>query len=177
MGDLFQGARGTMDWLTACARLIVERGEPVAWISPLDLPIVQPYRQPRAYQVSTLWQTVVLLSTADDLPLNGQRQVSAFPPNFVHSLDSSHMLLTALEMERRGLTFTAVHDSYWTHPCDVDEMNVVLRECFFDLYNRPILEELKTTWELRYPDVELPPLPAKGELDLHEILDAPYFFQ
>ena len=30
------------------------------------------------------------------------KQRSAFPPNFVHSLDSTHMLLTAVEFHRRG---------------------------------------------------------------------------
>ena len=32
---------------------------------------------------------------AEDLPVAVQRQKSAFPPNYVHSLDSSHMLMTA----------------------------------------------------------------------------------
>lgn len=52
-------------------------------------------------------------------------QKSAFPPNFVHSLDSTHMMMTAIEMERLNIPFTAVHDSYWTYPCHVDEMNKV----------------------------------------------------
>jgi DNA-directed RNA polymerase len=29
------------------------------------------------------------------IPVNVQRQTSAFPPNYVHSLDSSHMMYTA----------------------------------------------------------------------------------
>lgn len=114
---------------------------------------------------------------SDNLPIHKQRQVSAFPPNYVHSLDSSHMILTALEMDRRGLAFTAVHDSFWTHPCDVDEMNEVLRDCFIELYRRPLLEELKRTWELRYPDIVFPDLPETGDLDLNEVKKARYFFQ
>jgi len=114
---------------------------------------------------------------SDNLPIHKQRQVSAFPPNYVHSLDSSHMILTALEMDRRGLAFTAVHDSFWTHPCDVDEMNEVLRDCFIELYRRPLLEELKRTWELRYPDIVFPDVPETGDLDLNEVKKARYFFQ
>jgi DNA-directed RNA polymerase len=34
-----------------------------------------------------------------------QRQRSAFPPNFVHSLDSSHMMMTALACKDAGLCF------------------------------------------------------------------------
>ncbi len=28
----------------------------------------------------------------------------------------------------RGITFAAVHDSYWTHACHVDKLNELLRE-------------------------------------------------
>lgn len=87
------------------------------------------------------------------------------------------MLLTALEMEKRNLTFSAVHDSFWTHACDVDDMNVILREVFVNLYDQPLLEQLKKTWELRYPDIEFPDLPEHGSLDLKEIHKSPYFFQ
>ena len=37
---------------------------------------------------------------------------------------------------------TGVHDSYWTHACDVDEMNSILREKFVELYETPILENV-----------------------------------
>ena len=87
------------------------------------------------------------------------------------------MLLTALEMDRRGLVFSAVHDSFWTHAADIDEMNDILRESFVDLYNRPLLEELKRGWELRYPNLDFPAIPKRGDLDIEEVKKAPYFFQ
>ena len=177
MGDLFTGARETMNWLTTCARMITLHGYPVAWTTPIGLPAIQPYRQKKSKCIVTLLQQVTLVEDSDDLPINKRRQVTAFPPNYVHSLDSSHMLLTALEMDRRGLTFSAVHDSFWTHACDIDEMNGVLRDTFVDLYDRPLLEELKICWEMRYPQLELPELPQKGGLDLNEVKDSRYFFQ
>ena len=177
VGDLFVGAKQTMDWLTTCARMITQHGYPVAWISPIGVPAIQPYRQKKSSTVVTLMQTVTLTHDHDELPLHKSRQVSAFPPNYIHSLDSSHMLLTALEMDRRGLAFSAVHDSFWTHACDIDEMNVALREVFVDLYNKPLLEQLKMNWEMRYPDLQFPDLPAGGDLKLEEVKDAPYFFQ
>jgi len=155
-----------MNWLTACARLIAEQGQPVAFISPIGIPVVQPYRQSKSHTVVTLLQTVTLADNYDDLPVHKQRQVTAFPPNYVHSLDSSHMLLTALEMDRRGLSFSAVHDSFWTHPCDIDEMNEALRDTFVELYEQPLLEDLKKTWELRYPSIQFPDLPERGNLIL-----------
>ena len=105
MGDLFTGARQTMNWLATCARLISSQEQPVAWISPIGVPAVQPYRQKQPYTVVTLLQTVVLINNNANLPIHKMRQASAFPPNYVHSLDSSHMLLTGLEMDRRGPRF------------------------------------------------------------------------
>ena len=125
----------------------------------------------------TLLQTVVLVDESDDLPIHKQRQATAFPPNYVHSLDSSHMLLTALEMDRRGLCFSAVHDSFWTHPCDVDEMNEALRDSFVELYENPLLEKMKESWEMRYPSVKFPDLPKRGVLNLGDVRSARYFFQ
>ncbi|KAG7337255.1 DNA-directed RNA polymerase [Nitzschia inconspicua] len=177
MGDLFQGAKRTKTWLADCARLISREGHPVAWISPIGVPAIQPYRQRRPRTVVTVMQSVTVVDENDDLQVHTSRQCTAFPPNYVHSLDSSHMLMTAMEMDRRGLAFSAVHDSFWTHACDVDEMNEALRDCFVELYSKPLLKDLKESWELRYPDVEFPPLPELGNLDLSEVKSATYFFQ
>ena len=43
------------------------------------------------------------------------RQRSAFPPNFVHSLDSSHMMMTALACHEAGLTFAGIN--FLLHQC------------------------------------------------------------
>ena len=177
IGELFTGAKETMHWLTKCARMITLHGYPVAWVSPIGLPAIQPYRQKRIATLITLLQKLSLTKDSDELPIHRSRQATAFPPNYIHSLDSSHMLLTALEMDRRGLTFSAVHDSFWTHACDVDEMNTALRDVFVDLYSQPLLERLKESWEKRYPDLEFPDLPNRGNLDLEEVRKAKYFFQ
>jgi len=56
-------------------------------------------------------------------------------------------------------------------------MNVILRESFIELYNRPLLEELRNMWSLRYPSVTFPDVPERGDLDLNDVRSAPYFFQ
>lgn len=54
------------------------------------------------------------------------KQKNAFPPNFIHSLDSSHMMLTSLHCERAGITYVSVHDCFWTHPNSVEIMGKVI---------------------------------------------------
>ena len=79
-----------------CARLIAKEGHGVMWHTPLGLPVVQPYRRKDRQHVRTLLQRLVLVENNDDLPIMKQRQRTAFPPNFIHSVDSSHMMLTAI---------------------------------------------------------------------------------
>lgn len=67
--------------------------------------------------------------------VNKSQQVNAFPPNYIHSLDSTHLMMTALRMKELGLNFGSVHDSFWTHACDVDQMNIFIREEFVKLYS------------------------------------------
>jgi len=40
------------------------------------------------------------------------------------------------------IILTGVHDSFWTHACDVDKLNIILREKFVELYSQPILENV-----------------------------------
>lgn len=106
-----------------------------------------------------------------------RRNATAFPPNFVHSLDSTHMFMTALECYKRGIVYASVHDSYWTHACDIDEMSEILRDSFVELYKRPLLEELRDHWLTEDPSLNLPPVPKIGKgFDLEEVKKSKYFF-
>ncbi|CAM9814754.1 unnamed protein product, partial [Phaeothamnion confervicola] len=174
--ELFAEARDIMDWLAQLATLVANEGQPMTWLTPIGLPVLQPYRRKGFFQVRTLLQSVQLKDNSDHYPVAANRQRSAFPPNFVHSLDSTHMLLTAVAMERQALPFAAVHDSYWAHAGNVDAMNRTLRECFLELYRRPVLEELHASLRLRYPGVNFPPVPPRGTLPLEKVLESPYFF-
>ncbi|KAL3640220.1 DNA-directed RNA polymerase 2, chloroplastic/mitochondrial [Castilleja foliolosa] len=136
--QMFEAARSIMSWLGDCAKVIATENEPVRWTTPLGLPVVQPYRQVGRHLIKTSLQVLTLQHESEKVMVKRQR--TAFPPNFVHSLDGSHMMMTAIACKKAGLSFAGVHDSYWTHACDVDEMNKILREKFVELYEAPILE-------------------------------------
>lgn len=101
---------------------------------------------------------------------------SAFPPNFVHSLDSTHMMFTGIECQKRGLTFAAVHDSYWAHPSNITSMNAILREQFIRMHGGPVLEDLYENFTSRYPSEKFPPIPKRGSFNLNEVKNSTYFF-
>lgn len=137
---MFTSTKEIQDWLTLCARLIASTGgQNVEWITPLGMPVVQPYNQERSGVKKNLTTSVKMdLFTKP----NVVKQKNAFPPNFIHSLDSNHMMLTSLHCERAGFTFMSVHDCYWTHACTVPNMNKICREQFVALHSQPILENL-----------------------------------
>ncbi|KAG5227074.1 DNA-directed RNA polymerase [Salix suchowensis] len=174
LGEMFEAARSIMNWLGDCAKIIASENEPVRWTTPLGLPVVQPYRKLGTRSIKTSLQVLILQKETDKVMV--QRQRTAFPPNFVHSLDSSHMMMTAVACKRAGLNFAGVHDSYWTHACDVDEMNRILREKFAELYETHILENLLESFEKSFPTLTFPPLPVRGDFELREVLESPYFF-
>jgi DNA-directed RNA polymerase len=103
----------------------IAKGETVSWLTPLGLPIIQPYRKTTPHVIKTLLQSITLAYDGDDLPVAAVKQKSAFPPNFVHSLDATHMFMTALKMKKADKVFASVHDSFWTHAQDIDELNKV----------------------------------------------------
>uniref|UniRef100_A0A0E0E4I9 DNA-directed RNA polymerase n=1 Tax=Oryza meridionalis TaxID=40149 RepID=A0A0E0E4I9_9ORYZ len=174
LGQMFQSARGIMAWLGDCAKMIASENHPVKWTSPVGLPVVQPYKKYKNYMIRTSLQCLALRREGDAIAL--QRQKAAFPPNFVHSLDSSHMMMTAIACKKAGLHFAAVHDSFWVHACDVDKMNQILREQFVELYSMPILENLLKEFQTSFPTLEFPPCPSQGDFDVREVLASTYFF-
>ncbi|XP_031386659.1 DNA-directed RNA polymerase 3, chloroplastic isoform X2 [Punica granatum] len=172
--EIFDAARGIMGWLGDCAKVIASENQPVRWTTPLGLPVVQPYYRNERHLIRTTLQILALQREGDKVDVRRQR--TAFPPNFVHSLDGTHMMMTAVACGEAGLHFAGVHDSFWTHACDVETMNHILREKFVELYNRPILENLLESFETSYPALTFPPLPNRGDFDLQEVLKSPYFF-
>ncbi|XP_053693422.1 DNA-directed RNA polymerase, mitochondrial [Sabethes cyaneus] len=197
LSEMFTSAKEIQDWFTDCARLIsAVRGQNVEWITPLGLPVVQPYnRLDRPVSLKSHKIPELVAIDSYEKP-NIMKQKNAFPPNFVHSLDSSHMMLTSLHCERAGLTFISVHDCYWTHACTVPTMNKICREQFVALHSKPILEDLSKFLAQKYSYNEseisndgsvidltkrklnliLQQYPNKGDFDLRQVLNSVYFF-
>ena len=124
----------------------------IVWTTPLRMPVVQPYRKSGVRVIKTCLQDLHLTTPEPFDPVNRRKQLQAFPPNFIHSLDASHMLLSALECDDRGLTFAAVHDSFWTHACDVGAMSDVLRDAFIRIHSEDVIGRLAAEFRARYRD-------------------------
>jgi len=128
----------------------------VVWTTPLGLPIVQPYRKTKRKQIRTSLQTVFISDPNSPAEVNSAKQATAFPPNFIHSLDATHMMLTALECRTQNLTFASVHDSYWTHASTIDHMSEIIRDTFIALHSSDVLSKLQLEFKERYAGYKIP---------------------
>ncbi|ELK19275.1 DNA-directed RNA polymerase, mitochondrial [Pteropus alecto] len=188
--EMFSGTRAIQRWLAESARLIARTGSAVEWVTPLGIPVIQPYHHDSKVLIGGGIQSLTFSNSGDTSQKpNTLKQKNGFPPNFIHSLDSSHMMLTALHCYRKGLTFVSVHDCFWTHAADVAVMNQVCREQFVRLHSQPILHDLsrflvarfcsgprpKNVRVSRLLDVLLS-VPKTGAFNLEQVKRSTYFF-
>ena len=102
---------------------------------------------------------------------NLQRYASGVSPNFIHSLDASHM---SLVIANWAGSFGAVHDSFSTHACDVEDLIYKIKHYFVGMYDdENYFDRIRYQLTCNTDDVEQPDL---GELDITEVKDSDYFF-
>ncbi|XP_018494989.1 DNA-directed RNA polymerase, mitochondrial [Galendromus occidentalis] len=143
--------KGIQSWFTQCAKAILAATEkPVQWTTPLGLPVVQPYFRTSMHKClveSDNSAHSILIPTSEP---QATRQKNGFPPNFLHSLDSTHMMLTALYCEAAGIRFVPVHDCFWTHVSSVEELSKICQQQFVALHSEPLLEKIAAEFGRRY---------------------------
>ncbi|RDW80497.1 hypothetical protein BP5796_05195 [Coleophoma crateriformis] len=124
----------------------------VIWTTPLKMPVVQPYRVAKQRVIATNLQKLTLSDPHVSDPIHKRKQLQGFPPNFIHSLDATHMILSALQCDEMGISFAAVHDSFWTHACDINSMNSVLRDAFIRIHSEDVIGRLAAEFKARHKD-------------------------
>ena len=94
-------------------------------------------------------------------------------PNFIHSLDASHMALVISQWKGE---FGAVHDSFSTHASDVDDLLQLTKDVFIDMYDVPnFYDYIEDQLVTDKTDLDVPQ-PELGTLDIGGINDSEYFF-
>ena len=96
--------------------------------------------------------------------------MSGISPNFIHSLDASHMTMV---IDRWDGAFGGVHDSFSTHADEVDELQQLTKDVFIEMYTSDNnYEDIKRILQVE-TDLDLPGI---GSLDINEVNNSDYFF-
>lgn len=113
--------------------------KPMMWTSLSGFPVIQNYRKKDIREIRTVLQSITIRRSTSKSPIDSRKQIGGIAPNFIHSLDALHLLMTNLAAKQNSIAFAAVHDSYWTHACDVATLNQLLRQEFVRLHSSDIL--------------------------------------
>jgi DNA-directed RNA polymerase len=110
-----------------------------------------------------------------------RQQASGLSPNFVQSLDATHLRMAVRAAAQEGITDVAlVHDSFGTHAADTARFFSILRETLVEIYTSlDVIEDFREqiAAQLSPKNLEkLPPAPARGSLDLQGVLDSDFAF-
>jgi DNA-directed RNA polymerase len=172
-------ASNAMSYLKEVAREVTDAGLPIKWRSPCGLPVIQRTWATESVQGKVMYagQRVDVRFDEDLDRLDKRAQTSGVAPNFIHSMDAAHLMRTVNALRAEGVEhFAMIHDSFGTHAANTDLLNHVLREEFVRMYT-------EEDWLAKFAEsqpvvatVEGLQLPAKGSLDLNQVLNSEFFF-
>ena len=141
------------------------------WVTPVGVPVVN-------WAEGTLSKWVEIRSMGvrnismqvRNNEYNTRSAANGIVPNFVHSMDSTHLCMTINDLDGAVLP---IHDSVATHACDVDTMHEVLRDTFVRLYLQFQIEDFLDFNNIEVQDF---PVPEQGLLDLEDVREARFMF-
>jgi len=178
ISEVVVAASRAMEWIQASASIVSKANKPLIWWTPLGFPVYQDRKKVEVRQIHTELNGHFRLRLAlDTHTIDAQKQRLGASPNFVHSMDACHLMMTLHRAFASGVrSFACIHDDYGTHACDTEKLHTSIREAFVNLYedNNPLLD-FKLINESTY-NLELPDLPPVGDLNINEIKDSRYFF-
>lgn len=181
-------AAAVMGFLKSCAAVMSKAKLPVQWSTPVGFQVTQRYPKTssKSHRVQILGKSYqLMLKHKDELAVDSRAQELGISPNYVHSLDASHMLATTAYCREDGIEdFQMIHDSFGTHAGSVGLMNANLRKAFVDMYAEGnLLEQFKQAQAAVLQAAgkgdlvgELPEVPQQGSLDIAAIERSDYFF-
>jgi len=172
-----------MKWLQHAASLAASEELPVRWTTPVGFPVVQAYPDMALSRIkSSLGGFVVKFTMYQEKGnLDRRKQSSGIAPNFVHSCDAAHMMLTVVRAKQAGVdNFAMIHDSFGTTAGDVEQLYHTVREAFIEMYDEvDVIESFRDEMiqQLSDDNIEkLEDLPQRGTLDLSKVIESRYCF-
>ena len=178
IGDVVTKAADIMEWLRKSAgKIMAEGNNHITWLAPTGFRVVQIYDKHKLLRVQTYMGEKMTLSLEDRANPTGPNKIrhrNAWPPNFIHCIDASHMAFTTCDMEDKtfvGIPLHFIHDDFGCHPKFAAILARSVREQFVRMHENYSLEDLRK----EYPFLDEPP--ALGNLDIRVVLDSINFFR
>lgn len=169
------------------SEIVYPRALKAAWTTPSGFMAINDYMEPIVKIVRSFFylgkekQGRVLaaaVTTSHDNLASHREASQAIPPNFIHSIDAAHMMLTINECTANGITkFSMIHDSFGCPCSDIPIMRKAINEKFYEIHQENLLEKFQQDLSDIILKRPLPgEAPVRGTLDIRGILNASYLF-
>ncbi|QBE66858.1 DNA-directed RNA polymerase [Pseudoduganella lutea] len=172
-----------MAWLQDAASLAAKEGLPVRWTTPVGFPVMQAYPalEPRRVKTAINGSILFLLMNQEKEGLDSRKQSQGISPNFVHSCDASHLMLTVHRAKQAGIhSFAMIHDSFGTTAGETETLYRVVRESFIEMYTEvDVLGSFRDELLVQLSEKQkkkLKALPESGTLELAAVADSRFCF-
>lgn len=200
VGKTVVAAVEAMEWLQSSAKLLAatvkgkngdDKGKilkpamPVYWVTQDGFPVWQEYRVQDSQRIDLIIMGDVRIRSTvlnSKEQIDARKQESGISPNFVHSMDGNHLRQTVVHAhDAYGITYFAlIHDSFGTIPAHAGNLFKAVRETMVNAYeHHDVLADFREQFidQLHETQMEkMPELPAKGTLDIREILRSQFAF-
>lgn len=166
-----------------CSAVQHEAGQCISWTTPAGYKVYQEIKDVEECRIKTKIDGCIQLKIKKDIKtINKRKMRTSIAPNFVHSLDASHLMLIIHSLQEMGINdISTVHDSFGVHAGDCDLLHYAIRKTFINMYSEDILlkfwkEQAEAHPEAvkYFPDITLV---KKGDLNLKEVLRSTHFFR
>ena len=170
-----------MEWLQKVARLICQSGEVVSWTTPNGFLVQQNYMKMRQECIKLRFggSQVRFYNQEETDEIDNRRQQNGIAPNFIHSMDASHLQRVVVSEHLKGnRNFMMIHDSFGTDAAHAGSLYKTIREEFIGLYkDQNHLEGFLESVSYLIDDLdEVPGLPKFGNLDLNLVAKSDFCF-
>tara|TARA_R100000664_G_C2758374_1_gene147177 strand:- start:251 stop:2686 length:2436 start_codon:yes stop_codon:yes gene_type:complete len=166
-------------FLQDLTELCASHGKHASWYTPTGFKVINRYTQERVkvldthlYRNSRLQLSIVEDTKNPSVAL----AIQAIPPNYIHSIDAAHMMLTILRMYKQGIcSYSMIHDSFGCHCSYVPLMREALTETFYEIHKEPLLRKFKEDIEnVVGPIGRL--VPEQGDFNIEDVRESLYLF-
>jgi DNA-directed RNA polymerase len=181
-----------MEFMQLLAGALAHEGKPLKWTTPAGVPWINRYSPVITERVELFLHDKgvksrqrITVAVDSENSIDKDKAKAGVAANVTHACDASHLLLTVNACADEGIVDIAtVHDSFGCLPSRAGRFNQIIRETFLRMYtDHDVLAELLASaradmseagqWRLDEAEAAMP---AKGTLNLEEILNAKYAF-
>lgn len=168
-----------MKFIKQLSNKVVAQNSFLEWTTPTGLIVKQEIFAMSNNRVYTKLMGMSSFSFSEETDeLDKYAMSGAAAPNFVHSMDASHLLLSVVAMKRAGFKFIhVIHDDFGTLANSTDKLQFILRDEMIKMYKESnMLEKYLLENEMRIGfDSELT-VPPQYNLDLEVLRDSLFAF-